>query len=238
MSKLIEFSLKLGFFLAIITGTLTIFFNRKKQQFFTSKFQIALNKLFTVIIVLGSFYSYHVNRDYKDTDDTFLKVTKFVYQVTKYIIVILMYSKPWISRQQLLEIFNNSYNLHTKFGGTIVKYKNNLITLLFLSDLVQVIVYFLLTIFFKTYESEFSLLEYSLYVFGSGMRYILNMYFIIIIWHEQLLVALETRIKYSVDKFMVYSMSYNVHTNKSKHMIECTNLCMDLIETIMSLNTL
>lgn len=230
MSKLVEFSLKLGLFLALITGTSTIFFNKKKQQFFTSKFLIGLNNIMTVVVVLGSFYAYHTYRDYKDTDDSFLKVTKCLYQVTKYLIVILMYSKPWISRQKLLDIFNNSYNLHTKFGCNIEKHKTNLIALLYLGELVQVIMNLILAVFLKTYELENFAFGCTLSIFGRGMRYILNIYFIITIWHKQLLMALETRIKYSVDKFMVYSMNLNVITNKSKHMIECTKLCDEFDE--------
>lgn len=235
MSKLLEFSLKLGLFLALIAGTSTIFFNQKKQQFSTSKFHIALNNIVTVIVVLGSFYLYHVNRDYKDTDDSFLKVTKFVYQVTKYLIAILMYSKPWICREKLLKIFNNSFNLHIKFGDNIDKHKINFIVLLYLGELMKILV-IIVTDVLKPYEMEYFVLNCSLHIFGSGIRYILNMYFIIIMWHEQLLKALKTRIKYAVDKFVVYSMNNNVKMNKSKHMIECTKLCDELDECFKVFN--
>ena len=233
MSKLLKISLKLGLFLAVITGASTIGFNKNKQQFCTTKLHFALNYFFTVVVILGSFYSYHVNRDYKDTDDSFLKVTKSVYQVTKYMIVILMYSKPWISRQKLLEIFNNSYNLHKKFGCSIEKYKiqsSNLIILLYFAELLQIIVYNILIVILKMYEKKFFVLEETLFIFGSGMRYILNMYFIVIIWHKQLLMALEKRIKCAIDTFMVYSLNANVNTNKNKHIIECIKLCDEFDE--------
>lgn len=230
MSKLLEFSLKLGLFLALITGTSTIFYNKKKKQFTTSKFHIGFNNLLTVFVILGSFYVYHTQRDYKDSEDLFLKATKFAYQVTKYLIVILLYSKPWICRQKLLDILNNSFKLHAKFGSNIEKSKTDLLTLLYFGELILVIVGFPMALFFKFYKIENFAFLSTFHIYGGVMRYIVNIYFIIIIWHKQLLMILATRIKYLVDKFMVHSINYNVNTNKSKHMIECTKLCDEFDE--------
>lgn len=230
MSKLLEFSLKFGLFLALITGTSSIFYNKKKQQFLTSKFHIGINYVMTVIVIVGSFYVYITERDYKDTDDLFLKATKSVYQVTKYLIVILMYSKPWICRQKLLDIINNSFKLHEKCGGKIEKYKTDLLILLYLGEFMKVILYLILAIFLNEYKLDDFAFRTFFYIFVGVMRYILNIYFIIIVWHKQLLMTVARRIKYLVDNFMVYSLNYNVNTNKSKHMIECTKLCDEFDE--------
>lgn len=228
MSKFLVFSLKLAFYISLIFGIIPIVFNYKENKFEFS----SLLKLYNIImsnIVLFTFgYLYYFVQKSMTPEETYFSrgITVLVLFV-KYVIVMMLFSKSWLSKKQLLNIYNYAFKISLKFDRfEFMNRKMKISEILFLAESLSFMCLLMFAV--RNCFTSGCKLHLLISVFDSLSRYPLNSYFIIIIYHKKLLFMLKNNIKVSVRKFEQFLKLQNDNFKSCAIMMESTKFCDEL----------